>query len=458
MNAPNVNHIPNVQIAIPYTLASPQHEYVGVLMGYYVENTKFYNILPYDTDAILQHQQIVGNVFTTIGYVFSHNPFRRLGDAVEKRIHYLNVRADNNLSRIERFNQSRQQRIDNSRNGIPHFDEENLKDSLGLIWEEAPSDFWVKVCESLNGYKLNIPPVVGYWENSELHLIQIESLVECKQEVYSLELDVFSRNTGILESTIMLEKSALFIGCGSVGSLIAVELAKAGVGNFMLVDNDIFGYHNICRHQCGVYDVGRYKTDALADRILQVNPYARVVKHNCTIQEVDIDDLMSFCNENCIAIGGADNREGDLYANGIAKKMGMPFVSIGCWERAFAGEIFYCLPQGMPDYEDFLAAAGYSSGRVTQNRRFYTAEEDLEKVSFEPGISADVNFVSIIGVKIILDLLNRNTAGYTQRVVPHLTQYTLVCNTNNPIIGGEQAEIFTYPLQVTTSIIVPYRK
>ena len=112
----------------------------------------------------------------------------------------------------------------------------------------------------------------------------------------------------------------------------------------------------------------------------------------------------------------------------------------------------------MPTYEDFLAAIGYTSGRVTQNRRFYTTEEDLEKVSFEPGISADINYVTIIAVKLALDILNRNTQGYSQRLLPHLTQYTLVCNTNNPDIGGEEAELFKYPLQVTTSIKVPYAK
>lgn len=131
-------------------------------------------------------------------------------------------------------------------------------------------------------------------------------------------------------------------------------------------------------------------------------------------------------------------------------------MSIGCWERAFAGEIFYCLPEGMPTYEDFLSIVGYTSGRITQHRRFYTTEEELEKVSFEPGISADINFVTIIAIKMALDLLNRNNPEYTQRLLPNLTQYTLVCNTNNPKIGGEQAEIFSYPLQVTTSIIVPY--
>ena len=177
---------------------------------------------------------------------------------------------------------------------------------------------------------------------------------------------------------------------------------------------------------------------------------------NTGIQEVPLNDLMNFCDSNTIVVGGADNREGDLYANGIAQQVGMPFMSIGCWERAFAGEIFYCLPTGMPTYKDFMEVAGHMSARVNQNRRFYTTEAELEKVSFEPGISVDINFVTTIAVKLAIDLLNRDNECYTQRLLPHLTQYTLVCNTNNTKVGGEMAEIFSYPLQVTTSIVVPY--
>jgi hypothetical protein len=76
--------------------------------------------------------------------------------------------------------------------------------------------------------------------------------------------------------------------------------------------------------------------------------------------------------------------------------------------------------------------------------------------SFEPGISVDINFVTTIAVKMILDILNRNNPNYTQRLINSLTQYTLVCNTNDPKIGGEMAEIFSYPLQVTRSIEVNY--
>ena len=112
----------------------------------------------------------------------------------------------------------------------------------------------------------------------------------------------------------------------------------------------------------------------------------------------------------------------------------------------------------MPTYEDFVEVTGVMSGRVTQNRRFYTTENDLKKVTFEPGISVDIDFVTVIAMKLAIDLLNRDNPAYTQRLLPHLTQYTLVCNTNDTKIGGENAEIFSYPLQVSTSLVVPYAK
>ncbi|MDR2774709.1 MAG: ThiF family adenylyltransferase [Tannerella sp.] len=322
---------------------------------------------------------------------------------------------------------------------------------LGEIFMEKPV-----LPASADGSEM--PCLVGFWENNKLKFIHFPVLKECKQELYMLKMDVFSRNTGILESDIMLSKGAMLVGCGSVGSLVALELARAGVGRFMLIDNDILGYHNICRHQCGILDVGKYKVDAVKERILKINPNAKIITQNRIIQEVPLAILEEFCDENVIVIGGADNREGDLYANKIAQEAGMALMSIGCWERAFAGEIFYCLPKGMPTYADFMAITGDTSGRVNQNRKFYTNEEDLEKAAFEPGISADINFVTIIAVKMTLDILNIGNPSYTTRLLDGLSQYTLVCNTNKTEIGGDMAEIFSYPLQVTTSIEVPYAK
>jgi len=275
----------------------------------------------------------------------------------------------------------------------------------------------------------------------------------CENKPFKLKMDIFSRNTGILESDMMLMKGVIIVGCGSVGSLVALELARAGVGRFLLLDMDIFEYHNICRHQCGIQDVGKYKTTALKERILQINPTVQVLTYHCKIQEVPMSAFETFCNSDTIIVGCADNREGDLYADSmVAKPFDMPFMSIGCWERAFAGEIFYCLPKDMPAYSDFMAATEVLSGRTEANTHLYMGEVG----SFEPGISVDINFVTTIAVKMILDILNRNNPNYTQRLINSLTQYTLVCNTNDPKIGGEMAEIFSYPLQVTRSIEVNY--
>lgn len=402
----------NPRISFPASLAD--EHYIGELWGYYVENTRFYNILPRDTATDMKRQKL-------LGHIVEDCPFED-GD-----ISWLipkEVPSEIKTGGVDMIRRMMSKKQENQEDSTPRANTPNQ--------------------------------VVGFWKNGKLHFVHTEDMTECEQEPYSLKLDVFSRNTGILESDIMTKKGALFIGCGSVGSLAALELAKAGVGRFMLTDNDVFGYHNICRHQCGIYDVGRFKTEALRDRILQINPYAEVKTFNMPIQDVPLDELTAFCNPDTIVIGGADNREGDLYGNQIAQQAGMPFMSIGCWERAFAGEIFYCLPTGMPTYEDFVEVTGVMSGRVTQNRRFYTTEEDLKRVSFEPGISVDIDFVTVIAMKLAIDLLNRDNPNYTQRLLPHLTQYTLVCNTNDTRIGGETAEIFSYPLQVSTSIMVPY--
>ena len=53
-------------------------------------------------------------------------------------------------------------------------------------------------------------------------------------------------------------------------------------------------------------------------------------------------------------------------------------------------------------------------------------------------------------------LLNKNDEGYIPRLLNNLEQYTLICNTSNPQIGGEMVEIFSYPLQVTTSLVVEF--
>lgn len=298
--------------------------------------------------------------------------------------------------------------------------------------------------------------LIGSWKDEKLSFVYKGQ--PYRIELYNLVQNIFSRNTGILESTIMKDKCAFILGCGSVGSLIALELARAGVGIFVLIDNDIVEYHNLCRHQCSIKDVGQYKVYALQRRIQEINPTAQIYCFPKIVEQVGRKIFDDLClPKKAILIGCADNRTADVYANSIGVTYNVPFISVGFWERAFAGEIFYWLPDSnMPCYKCALGDGGDLSQRTSTNRRIYTTQEDLSKVNFEPGISVDINFVTTIGIKLILDILNQENESFTCRLLPYLQQYTLVCNTNNPKIGGEMAEIFSYPLQVTTSLKVSF--
>ena len=301
------------------------------------------------------------------------------------------------------------------------------------------------------------PMIQGWWSGDQL--VVSHAGEEWELHPYDLVQRVFSRNTGILESELMAKRRSVIIGCGSVGSFVALELARAGVGSFVLVDNDIMEYHNVCRHQCSVSDVGDYKVHAVSRRIKAINPLADVECHTAIVEQLGPEIWQRYAQpEETIIVGCADNRTADVAGNRIAVLYGLPFISIGFWERAFAGEIFYHLPEGnMPCYYCALGdGEGLTSLRSETNRRFYTTMHNVEEMHFEPGIAVDIDFVTLVGTKLILDILNRYTTEFTPRLLDHLQQYTLVCNTNKPQIGGEMAEIFSYPLQVTTSLRVDF--
>ena len=68
------------------------------------------------------------------------------------------------------------------------------------------------------------------------------------------------------------------VGCGSLGSKLATMLARSGVNNFLLVDDDIIFPENLVRNDLDWRDVGRHKADGVASRIQLVNPQATCQK------------------------------------------------------------------------------------------------------------------------------------------------------------------------------------
>ena len=71
-------------------------------------------------------------------------------------------------------------------------------------------------------------------------------------------------------------KVAIF-GIGGVGSFVVEALARAGIGNFILIDNDTVSITNLNRQLIATQKtLGKYKVDVMKERILEINPEAKV--------------------------------------------------------------------------------------------------------------------------------------------------------------------------------------
>lgn len=70
----------------------------------------------------------------------------------------------------------------------------------------------------------------------------------------------------------MCQSRIHIIGCGSVGSTVAENLARFGITKFTLYDFDKVEEHNIVNQIFTQKDVGREKTEALKDIMCDINP------------------------------------------------------------------------------------------------------------------------------------------------------------------------------------------
>ena len=71
-------------------------------------------------------------------------------------------------------------------------------------------------------------------------------------------------------------------GVGGVGGYVVEALARSGVKNFDLIDNDTVALSNINRQIIATHSsVGKYKVDVMKERIFDINPDAVINVHKC---------------------------------------------------------------------------------------------------------------------------------------------------------------------------------
>ena len=113
-------------------------------------------------------------------------------------------------------------------------------------------------------------------------------------------------------------------GVGGVGGFTVEALARAGVGKITLIDKDRVSVSNINRQIIALNStVGKYKTEAMRDRIADINPDCEVIIVSEFYSEENPIDLSSFDYiADCI-----DSVKSKLYLVSEAKAKGISIIS-----------------------------------------------------------------------------------------------------------------------------------
>lgn len=91
---------------------------------------------------------------------------------------------------------------------------------------------------------------------------------------------------------LKMSKVVVF-GIGGVGSFTVEALARAGVGNLILIDDDTICLTNLNRQIHAVYDtIGKVKVEVMKDRILSINKKCNVITHQVFVTKENIAELI----------------------------------------------------------------------------------------------------------------------------------------------------------------------
>ena len=213
-------------------------------------------------------------------------------------------------------------------------------------------------------------------------------------------------------------KKAGVIGCGSVGGAVCVQLAQAGVGEFVLIDPDHLDWPNVGRHVLGGSAVGRPKVEALAAKLRSDLPHITVHPHRMSVQSFLCEHSESLDKVDLVlstsASWAADHRV-DAWQQNSAR----PVPIVYGWIEAHACAGHAVLIGGPPDSikSGIEESTGYSHFEITS----WNNGDPLESEpgcggQFQPYGPVELAAANSVIAGLALDALLGRSATLTHRV------------------------------------------
>ena len=212
---------------------------------------------------------------------------------------------------------------------------------------------------------------------------------------------------------IINKKNVAIIGLGSGGSLIAVHLAKSGIGNLTLIDGDVIMDHNIVRHICSLKDVGRYKTLAVKDYILDRIPTIKIntVEKPFSRENKNIEDFFdSLLSKVDLIVSATGDTIMNESINEFGYKRNIPIIFAGAFEKITGGIMIRIDPHKKSIcyrciYKKYGDETIFQKPQIIDKNYIKNYGRDVKDMLTQPGLGIDIDLITLPTVKFILSTL-----------------------------------------------------
>ncbi len=255
----------------------------------------------------------------------------------------------------------------------------------------------------------------------------------------------FDRQTkaiGPSRQRVLAGMTVTIVGVGGVGSSVAVQMARMGVGQLRLIDRDVVDDSNLSRvYGSRPSDLGKPKVTVVKRHI---GAFSKT-KVSAIQVDVSADDAGRELIESNVIFGCTDNLTSRALLNDVSVRHYIPLVDIGCRILSDAGgEITNATAkiQVVTPETACLWCTGTLDGRVILQEGLPEAEKRrleeegyYQSVERQPSIISLTSLAASVGVNKLLALLGTFGASYTSRSQIELRDGIL--NEDDPIIKGD---------------------
>ena len=232
------------------------------------------------------------------------------------------------------------------------------------------------------------------------------SWVEAQKLIVDIH-DIYKRTPFSQNLLDVLHNSCVVMfGLGSMGSRIALSLARSGVRNIRLVDPDYVSIENLSRHESDMFDLFRHKVDAVRERILRVNPLAEVDTYPFDIFSRSEETKEKVYEGVHLAIATTDRMAVQQRINYDCWRRKIPALFAGCYDEARGGEVLFVLPGKTSVCLECLRGGAGEPER--KGEIDYSRARGPEDYEGEPGLSSAINLISDVAEQYAIALLLRN--------------------------------------------------